>query len=487
MDKKRIFRALVCFVLICVFLINTSPIRIRVEATGLEPAAVAGTAVFFWFMLMMGGIVIEPTVEALNYIDQTAQINIGQEIAQLPADQVEDAHEQWQRSIADLMYWGENDFSNDDDSDDNDSSDPEIPEDPSTAEETKHSAYVDKYGNIVVGYALKGMIARWWYDIISSGVFEAYTGAEAPEGYAYYNGLLMPDCSSYNSYDFPYIVGFTNSNRHFICFSSKPLESQGSVILYGYPVGYELIYTVLEDSGEFASRYWYNSSNASDAQFRRNYEHLFFANYDLCDSGSSELILPAMEPTSHATIFIEPDMYFGDYPDQVENGTFDDESIKLPVFDFSSLLESSDSAYSDMQQVYDQVYNQQMSYNEFADQVQADNSIVNPDPGPGTDIVNPADPLPEPPPALGDYALDLRDFFPFCIPFDIYALLSLLAAEPEAPKFEFDLWIPYADYNWHIVIDLSKWDDVAAVLRTMELLLFIVGLGVATRNYYTRG
>lgn len=79
------------------------------------------------------------------------------------------------------------------------------------------------------------------------------------------------------------------------------------------------------------------------------------------------------------------------------------------------------------------------------------------------------------------------DFFPFCIPGDIWELVTVLDAEPEAPHFVFDVDFPYMDEPWHIDIDFSAWDPVALVLRRLELLLFVVGLAMATRNYYIRG
>ena len=117
-----------------------------------------------------------------------------------------------------------------------------------------------------------------------------------------------------------------------------------------------------------------------------------------------------------------------------------------------------------------------------------------PDPGTDPDVdpdVNPdaggnGSQKPESP-GVSDYTLDLRDFFPFCIPFDIYDLVQVLDADPEAPHFVFDVDFPYMEEPWHIDIDFSTWDPVALVLRRLELLLFIVGLAMATRNYYIRG
>jgi len=88
---------------------------------------------------------------------------------------------------------------------------------------------------------------------------------------------------------------------------------------------------------------------------------------------------------------------------------------------------------------------------------------------------------------VDSYAIDLTSFFPFCIPFDLYDFLSLLLAEPEAPHFEFDIDFPYMNEPWHLVIDLSPWDGVAQLLRRLELLLFIVGLGMVTREKFLRG
>lgn len=90
----------------------------------------------------------------------------------------------------------------------------------------------------------------------------------------------------------------------------------------------------------------------------------------------------------------------------------------------------------------------------------------------------PANELPE----EMDYpTVGLTDVFPFCIPFDLYAFFSVLAADPVAPHFEIPFRIEgLVDYTF--VIDLSGFDTVAQILRTMELLLFCVGLVLITRN-----
>lgn len=78
------------------------------------------------------------------------------------------------------------------------------------------------------------------------------------------------------------------------------------------------------------------------------------------------------------------------------------------------------------------------------------------------------------------YSLDLKALFPFCIPFDIYDFLAALSADPVPPVFEFDLNLGVATEP--MKIDLSNWSDLAAIIRTLELGLFCVGLALKTRE-----
>lgn len=118
---------------------------------------------------------------------------------------------------------------------------------------------------------------------------------------------------------------------------------------------------------------------------------------------------------------------------------------------------------------------------------------TNPDPGTdsnpdsGTDSEAKLEEWLDPKPQ--DMVIDITwsDFFPFCIPKDILDMVRAFQAEPEAPHFVFDVDFPYMEEPWHIDIDFSVWDPVALVLRRLELLLFVVGLAMATRNYYIRG
>lgn len=105
-----------------------------------------------------------------------------------------------------------------------------------------------------------------------------------------------------------------------------------------------------------------------------------------------------------------------------------------------------------------------------------------PEPEPDPDPDEPAEPEPDPEPEpdedldIQNYAVDLRQIFPFCIPFDFIALLEVLEAEPVAPKFEYPFVIPSLNINETLVLDLSFLDEEMAIVRKLELISFIIGL-----------
>lgn len=86
------------------------------------------------------------------------------------------------------------------------------------------------------------------------------------------------------------------------------------------------------------------------------------------------------------------------------------------------------------------------------------------------------------PPAYVDpsqYSIGLTSFFPFCIPFDIVQGISLLAASPVAPSLSWAIPLPSGDV-YTLDLDFAVFDDVAEILRRMELLVFGIGLAFVT-------
>lgn len=120
----------------------------------------------------------------------------------------------------------------------------------------------------------------------------------------------------------------------------------------------------------------------------------------------------------------------------------------------------------------------------------------NPDPGGGgdTDPDNPETPTPEE--EASPYKADLREIFPFCIPFDLIHLLKVFDAEAEAPVFEFPLDIemnnPWTgekvvDYHHTFELDMADYESVIKILRIFQVIFFIIALMLITRQQMIKG
>ena len=103
-----------------------------------------------------------------------------------------------------------------------------------------------------------------------------------------------------------------------------------------------------------------------------------------------------------------------------------------------------------------------------------------PDKDPSTDPDKNPDKDPSTDPDNESFLADLKELFPFCIPFDIVDCFKLFSAEPETPRVEFPIHFGIVDKDYTFVMDLKDFNDVAKVCRTSFLVLFMVGLGFAT-------
>ena len=95
-------------------------------------------------------------------------------------------------------------------------------------------------------------------------------------------------------------------------------------------------------------------------------------------------------------------------------------------------------------------------------------------------------PEPEPPgdASKDDFKIqDLETVFPFCIPWDVYYLISAVAAEPVAPVIDFPLnFSNFGLDDYELTVDFGDYNDFAVVIRAVEALSFCVGLALVTRN-----
>ena len=103
-------------------------------------------------------------------------------------------------------------------------------------------------------------------------------------------------------------------------------------------------------------------------------------------------------------------------------------------------------------------------------------------PGEGTDTDKPGDSVNWP--SAGDISLPklIISKFPFCIPFDVARLIGLLEADPKTPIFHVPLKVGTI-LDEEIVLDLSQWDNAVRIIRWGELIVFVAGLVLVTRNY----
>lgn len=89
----------------------------------------------------------------------------------------------------------------------------------------------------------------------------------------------------------------------------------------------------------------------------------------------------------------------------------------------------------------------------------------------------------------GKYRLPLFQFFPFCLPYDLYDFLSKLDVKARAPVWEIDttplfkhLRFFKADDGYKITIDLSKYDDIFSIIRVFECIGIVVGFVFVSRK-----
>lgn len=97
--------------------------------------------------------------------------------------------------------------------------------------------------------------------------------------------------------------------------------------------------------------------------------------------------------------------------------------------------------------------------------------------------VAPDDITETPPNETGMYkTLGLEKVFPFSIPFDIYYFIKMFNATAQAPEFDIP-FVVTGVINERYHVDLSMFDTVAAIFRTMMLVGFIWFLITKTRDF----
>ena len=442
MNWKRIGQVFVCFLLICCLLINQSPIKAHALGLGVS----IGLGIMGALILGTAGVALHPeTAEDFVAIGNSMTTSL-REWGRANSREAE--VESWIAGIQiyDYVYNGGND-------------DPDGPRD---------------YKTPLARGLLAGISA--WCAFIILGLRKVEVEEELTDGWYYYNsiddatyylpplpeghGTTYPACAIYqsNGYQLVMAQGFPYRSN------SGKLQVTGPYVTYQCNDGdIEWEYITGSDAGtSFSVPYIAKWANVTIPFF----------------NGSTNWAVGA-SPVSSKTGELIP-IYVGDIPQQVQDGEMDEEDIPLPLeIDYSKLFENTGTttAQEAVQKTLEQLNSGQLSYNDFMDSIKVE------------DVPNEEPEYPENPPAEtepGSYTLDLTEFFPFCIPFDIYEFLTLLAAEPEAPVFHWEIPVPQLGRTFEIDVDLSEWDSVALLFRRLELLAFILGLAYVTREKYIR-
>lgn len=85
-------------------------------------------------------------------------------------------------------------------------------------------------------------------------------------------------------------------------------------------------------------------------------------------------------------------------------------------------------------------------------------------------------------PSLNFSLGDLRNKFPFSLPFDIIAILNVLDGEPQAPHIE--ATVPIGKwYTWEMDFDFAEFDNYARIFRAFEFIGFCIGLAIFTVHF----
>ena len=370
MNFKRIARALVCLVLVCALVVNISPIK--TEAIVAEAVATyLGYGIVAALVLGTAGFVISPTgqeqLENLGHAFQTSMYQWGTSAEKL--DEVEEF-------FTGLTLYNGSTGDGDDDGD------------------------IDR--RFKIPEAIRRGIAAFTVAAILAGSLSVPDKLnEAPEGYAYYNGILLPTlpCSVdpnsthaiiYRIDDtFYYASQAYGSGYYFVCSSATQFRAKSNTYLRPLVDG-----VWITNNSDDRCIFMIGSSSA----VKRNISQLVFSNRDMIYDGT--VVFSGMEPTSHATAFVEPDIYVGDIPDKVKDGSLTEETLELPLWeiDYSKILTANPDLSVAVTNLLSDVATGKITYEDYLTEFQP-TAVPDPEPEP--------EPEPEPDPTTGADDADL--------------------------------------------------------------------------------
>lgn len=378
MDFKQFIRVFVCIVLVCILVFNCSPLR----AQALEPISTAlGIGVAALLLLGAAGIVFNPTsndqIEAIGNSMQTYLYQWG-----TSAEKLDDVDEFFGGLT---LYEG----SPDDDGDD----------------DTPHER------QFKIGNAIKTGIAAWLISIASGSTKVEEEGEAAPDGWMYYNGVLVPEIPMQGLQQF--VSSTKDSFSNVILCESYGQASDYSYFFQGYRVFYcntilgyypgadspgasyfkcNAPYLCLQLNDEGA---WAKSSFENYGSNNSVYRLVpVWSNADVYDSNNN-LVFAGSEPSTSPFEYIEPSTYVGDIPDGIKDGSITEDNLELPdLIDYSSLSGADAGLVTGVTGLLQNVSNGTTTYDDYLTMLQPV-PVPDPDPEPATEPSEPVISVPD--------------------------------------------------------------------------------------------
>ena len=99
------------------------------------------------------------------------------------------------------------------------------------------------------------------------------------------------------------------------------------------------------------------------------------------------------------------------------------------------------------------------------------------------DTTNATDPSDIPP--IAEKSGNWKRLFPFCIPWDMMALVNSLKADKKAPRFTFKYHFEKIDYTWVVDVNMQDYWKYIKIFRWGMTIFFIIGLFFLTVKFTT--
>lgn len=409
LQYNRLFRFLVCLVLVLSFLVNLSPLK--ADATSVVVGKVTLDGLLAWlYSAGIGYVATDLTVDALNHIG----VSFKSSLLSDASDAVVSAYSDLEDAFIEYLSSGHLDS----------------------------VEWVEDLYAAFTSDTLKN-IAGWLCTLVNMGGFEVESDSVSAE-YVYYSGVLLPKFSEVSGKPYVYLL---RTNENYAKYGNYLMLAASIPVSYYYRSDYpELSYPRLNgginnwsiygysvtDSGTY-SRVYTNSRGSGTASYDCSYGgDIVWSNHDIIHESNGSVWFSGSEPTTTQTEIIEPTIYVGDIPQNIIEGKDDEDTIALPLVDPIGVIASPTTALNDVTAPISDLAAGTITLDDYLELVRADVITADPDapaePTIGTDVevwVPPANP--------GQFALDLTKFFPFCIPFDLYAFLTCLNADPVTP------------------------------------------------------